>query len=931
MLRFHILRRFHLRSVTIAIAGLLMLFFFSMVGFGVVLTAQDGDAPLDGIRGLTLPDTRDDGTTVELPTAGGTELLKNRGIETGATHKPQNAKQWPWAGKRAGGDRRICNTATVTTIAFAGKCALQFSSGAGLMRSVHQKRTLPTPLGKKNDTLTLKLAASTKNMSAKLMVTVKVKYTSGATETFKLKLPPVAGDQPYAEFGKQFTLDGKMLNYDIKLATAAKGRVRIDALSLVHAPPPPETPPSFVSSSPANGEVDVAWDSPISLTFDEPVYVGGAWYMLECPMATAGLGFHITGDGTDTITLTHTSNQLFDVGDTCAMTIFPDGVTDVDADDPPDTMVDEVNFSFTVLATPPTATADSYNVAPNVGLSVPAVSGYLLNDTLARGTLISPQLNTPIATAQGGTVTLLVDGGGKPTGAFTYEPPRGKHGIADSFIYTLQNPVAQSSATVTLNLLEQPSVWFINAAAPQNGIGTLASPFIDIASYNGFAGGATVRTGDIVYVYSGAYSGSGFVLKNGQAVYGQAVDLNTVMTWLPAHSNPLPSTGARPSISTFVGSGVLLAQNNTLRGFNIGDTANTAISGGSVGTLTISDLGVTTTSGVLKVTAGGTLNAALDAITGIGTDIDPAIKLVNTGGTLTVADGFLSNLNGDVFVVSGGAPTITYHGDLTTVGSGWLLRVENTTDGEITLRDGTLGAVAHGVSATNAAHVRLRDLTLERINPIIDEFMGRLATRYNNFGSFDLGDIADLAASTITANVGIDAPMAGDPNGVEAINSQVTLRDMTLRDFAANGVSADNSVLTLNNAELLDNDLAALFIISQAGDAALDMIDSTIFTVDGAGVTVLVGDGGGVCLHLQNNEISAGSAQWGMWLQTMAADAQIALRNYTGTGNNTGQITTFVQAANAVTPSVNVIPTSGSIGSNPLCDSGGGGAGEGGD
>lgn len=889
-----------------------LLMIFSVTGSGITpATAQDSTP--DGLRGFAPLSVAADAPLAELPTADGTELAKNGGYENAPAKNNKNAKKWTWAGNRSGGDRRLCNTVTNTDIAFSGQCALQFSSGAGLPRSIYQKRTFSPALGATNDRLALSLVVSSKNQSKNATVKVRVQYKGGGNHTFKLQIPAAAGERPYTTFSKHFKLTNAVQSLELRIASAATGRIRIDSLSLIHLP---ETPPQFVSSVPGDGEQDVPLGTnSISMTFDEPVYVEVGWYDLNCP-GTGAIGVSVSGDGTDTITLT--SSKEFAVGDTCEVHLEGDFISDADADDPPDTMVGVADFSFQMMADPPLAVTDSYNISPNIGLSVPAASGYLSNDTLVRGVVTSPALNTPITTTQGGKVKLLIDGSGAATGAFTYEPPLGKHSTTDSFNYTLQNAIGQASATVSLNLMAQPSVWFINGAAPMNGNGALSSPFIDIASYNTFAGGGpTVRSGDIVFLYSGTYTGPGLILKNGQRVYGQGVDLTAILTWLPPHSNPLPGVSTHPKIETMIGAGVLLAQNNTLAGFNIGNTANYAISGSLVGALTVSDMNITTTNGALNVATGGPLNIQFDSVTAIGTAIAPAINLLNTGGALDIADGFLSGLNGDMFVVSGGTPTITYAGDMTTVGSGWLLRVENTTGGEITLRNGTLGAVAHGVKATNAAHVRLRDLTLQRINPIIDEFMRLLTDRYG------LGNPALDKLVRDSQTMSLDAPMADEANGVQVENSQLTLRDMTINDFAANGVSAANGVLTLVNADLLDNDLSALFITSQAGSVSLDMTDSTVFTTSGAGVTITAGDNGAVCAHFGNNTINGGGGGWGLWLETMAASAKIALRDYAGDMNNAGQITAFISAANGVTPSTNVLPTMGNIGSDPACDSGG--------
>src|SRR5262249_37581288 len=70
------------------------------------------------------------------------------------------------------------------------------------------------------------------------------------------------------------------------------------------------------------------------------------------------------------------------------------------------------------------------------------------------------------------------------------------------------------------------------------------------------------------------------------------------------------------------GEGVLLAQNNTLKGFNISSTVASADGiedgGGSVGSLTISSVSISGTGQAVDIDQGGNLNVTLDSLSSSG-------------------------------------------------------------------------------------------------------------------------------------------------------------------------------------------------------------------------------------------------------------------------------------------------------------------------
>jgi methionine-rich copper-binding protein CopC len=105
--------------------------------------------------------------------------------------------------------------------------------------------------------------------------------------------------------------------------------------------------PSVTSTSPADGATDVARNASINVTFSEPVTASGGSFTLECPTGNAQ-AFTVLGSPGSTITLD--PNADLPLGETCTVTVFAAGISDVDAVDPPDNMAANYQFSFTVVA-----------------------------------------------------------------------------------------------------------------------------------------------------------------------------------------------------------------------------------------------------------------------------------------------------------------------------------------------------------------------------------------------------------------------------------------------------------------------------------------------------------------------------------------------------------------------------------------------------
>jgi hypothetical protein len=105
-----------------------------------------------------------------------------------------------------------------------------------------------------------------------------------------------------------------------------------------------ENAPTVASTTPTDGATDVATDANITINFSEDVAVSGSWFDLTC---TSGSHTATASGGPQSFTLDPDAD--FASADNCTVSIFAGGVTDLDADDPPDNMEADYIFSFSVV------------------------------------------------------------------------------------------------------------------------------------------------------------------------------------------------------------------------------------------------------------------------------------------------------------------------------------------------------------------------------------------------------------------------------------------------------------------------------------------------------------------------------------------------------------------------------------------------------
>jgi predicted extracellular nuclease len=109
-----------------------------------------------------------------------------------------------------------------------------------------------------------------------------------------------------------------------------------------------DTAPSVTATTPASNASDVGVGANVSLTFSEPIDVHGSWYSISCGSS----GSHTAAVSGGPTTFTLDPDTDFAQGESCTVTVAGSGVTDEDANDPPDTMGADYVFTFTTEAAP---------------------------------------------------------------------------------------------------------------------------------------------------------------------------------------------------------------------------------------------------------------------------------------------------------------------------------------------------------------------------------------------------------------------------------------------------------------------------------------------------------------------------------------------------------------------------------------------------
>ncbi len=139
------------------------------------------------------------------------------------------------------------------------------------------------------------------------------------------------------------------VNANGTLTVADKGIV--NAKLTTSLPPPSDAAPFVAASVPAAGATILDPGSNVTIQFSEPVTVSGTWFQMACTSGTrTPANTAVNGDmsATSGTAFTLDPNVDFASDDACTVTVFAANVSDLDLQDPPDHMLADYVFSFSV-------------------------------------------------------------------------------------------------------------------------------------------------------------------------------------------------------------------------------------------------------------------------------------------------------------------------------------------------------------------------------------------------------------------------------------------------------------------------------------------------------------------------------------------------------------------------------------------------------
>ncbi len=105
-----------------------------------------------------------------------------------------------------------------------------------------------------------------------------------------------------------------------------------------------DTAPAVTATVPADGAT-LPNGADLTVTFSEPVAVADPWFTLTCSVSDTSAATSSGGPTTFTID----PGVTLQAGETCTLTVLAGGVTDQDADDPPDNPAADVVIGFTAV------------------------------------------------------------------------------------------------------------------------------------------------------------------------------------------------------------------------------------------------------------------------------------------------------------------------------------------------------------------------------------------------------------------------------------------------------------------------------------------------------------------------------------------------------------------------------------------------------
>ena len=441
------------------------------------------------------------------------------------------------------------------------------------------------------------------------------------------------------------------------------------------------------------------------------------------------------------------------------------------------------NTRFVVSATPPAGEP-----------AVVTTGNVFTNDQEFLGDSSATLTAFDATSANGGTVAL------NPDGTFTYLPPAGFTGT-DTFTYTITDSSGLSDKG-TVSIAVSNRVWYVDDSAAAGGDGRSATPFNSTAGVNGAGGGGDPDAdNDYIYLFSGTYDG-GLLLENGQRLIGEGVGLVVNATTLkPAGTRPnLVNTGVSNG-----GNDLALASGNTVSGLNLGtagDATGSALSGSNFGTLTLSEVSITTGGQALSLSTGTFAPAsAFTSITSTGGTSN--IVLTSVSGSVDLGGGALSgSTTGAAFSVTGAGSnaTITYSGPITKIAAGRIVDIQNRATNPLTL-SGNLNCNT-ACTGLNVSNNTSGTTTFSGTSKVLNTGANPAVTLSANAVGHTTNFInGGLDIDTLTG-IGFNAPTGGTINVAGATNTinTTTGQVIVLSNVTIGGSNVTFDTLLANNS-----------------------------------------------------------------------------------------------------------------------------------
>jgi len=347
------------------------------------------------------------------------------------------------------------------------------------------------------------------------------------------------------------------------------------------------------------------------------------------------------------------------------------------------------------------------------------------------------------------------------------------------------------------------TVWYIdNSAVGSTNVGTQSNPYTSIAAFNaaqGTLGGPQV--GHTVNLLAG----------DGTGVYAEADGINLLDGQI---LNGVANGAVRPTIAATAGDGIDVAENNTISGVDVGTVSGIGIDddGGTVGTLTITDVGVSSGGGqIVDIDHGGTLAVTLNSAASTGSTggaIDLAgvagsftvsgatsIVGVHTGGGVDVTGSSAAvSLTGGGTISTGANTAVNYAGNTGSLELGGGLAVVTTSGAGVNATGGgsvTATGAGNSVTSTTGTAVTINGTTIGAAGVTLESVSSTGAVN-----GIVLNNTGTLGGFTVTGNgvAGSGGTIQGSTGtAILLTNTQdVSLDWMAISNPANHGILASN-------------------------------------------------------------------------------------------------------------------------------------------